>query len=168
MDAVVQVEPNKGRERPVGHSAFDATQDTVSLLSYEHTVLAHVELFSHHNHQVSFCRAAFNDFSIQFLLFSGTALSEAPCTQEVHMSSNLNFVQVPLNDIPSFCCVNCQLRAIDYHSLSIAIQPIHYPLNDPPFKFISLQFRDQDVTWDYDKSLTEVQVADISWSSVVD
>ena len=58
-------------------------------------------------------------------------------------------------------------RAIDHNSLTVAIQPILYPPNSPPFKSVSFQFRGQDVTWDCVKDLTEVQVEDISQSSLV-
>jgi len=39
-------------------------------------------------------------------------------------------------------------RAIDCNSLSATIQPIPYPLSGPPFKSVSLQFRDKDVVQD--------------------
>ncbi|KAK4806258.1 hypothetical protein QYF61_013402 [Mycteria americana] len=40
--------------------------------------------------------------------------------------------------------------AIDRNSLDAAIQPIPYPLNSPPIKSLSLQFREKDVVGDRD------------------
>ncbi|KAK4811013.1 LOW QUALITY PROTEIN: hypothetical protein QYF61_015717 [Mycteria americana] len=38
---------------------------------------------------------------------------------------------------------------VDFHPLDFTIQPIPYPLNGPPIKFVSLQFRVKDVVGDY-------------------
>ena len=57
--------------------------------------------------------------------------------------------------------------AIDQHSLGATFKPTPYPLNGLPTKSISLQFGDQDVMWDHVKDLTELQVDDIGWSSLV-
>ena len=46
--------------------------------------------------------------------------------------------------------------------LSAAFQPFPYLLDSPPFKSISLQFRDKDVLGDHVKGLAQVQVYDIS------
>lgn len=61
--------------RPPGHAVFDAAQDTTDLLGCKHTLLAHVQLFIHHNSQVFCSRAAFSDFS-QFALMPGIALTQ--------------------------------------------------------------------------------------------
>lgn len=45
--------------------------------------------------------------------------------------------------------------------LSGTVQPIPYPLNNPPIKSISLQCREKDVVWDHAKDLPEVQIRDI-------
>jgi len=57
-------------------------------------------------------------------------------------------------------------RAIDCNSLSVAIQPIPYPPSGPPINSMSLQFRGKDVAQDSVKSFAQVQVDDVSCSSV--
>lgn len=49
----------------------------------------------------------------------------------------------------------------------MTIQPILYPPNSTPFKFISHQLRDKDVVWDYIKGLAQAQVDDICCPSFV-
>ncbi|KAK4808555.1 hypothetical protein QYF61_009858 [Mycteria americana] len=56
---------------------------------------------------------------------------------------------------------------IDCYPLRVTIQPIPYPLNSPPIKSISLQFRGKDVVGDRVKGLTGVQIDDIRSSSLV-
>ncbi|KAK4826723.1 LOW QUALITY PROTEIN: hypothetical protein QYF61_010976 [Mycteria americana] len=50
---------------------------------------------------------------------------------------------------------------VDCYPLGATIQPIPYPLNSPPIKSISLQFREKDVVGDRVKGFTEVQIDDI-------
>ena len=56
---------------------------------------------------------------------------------------------------------------IDHHFLDIVLTWVPHPLNGTPIKFISFQFREKDVMGNYVKSLTEVQIDDISGSSPV-
>ncbi|KAK4831239.1 LOW QUALITY PROTEIN: hypothetical protein QYF61_016471 [Mycteria americana] len=56
---------------------------------------------------------------------------------------------------------------IDCYPLDAPIQPIPYPLNSPPIKSISLQFREKDVVGDQVKGFTEVQIDDIHCFSLV-
>ena len=53
-------------------------------------------------------------------------------------------------------------RAIDHNPLTVTFSPIPYPLNSPPFKSISLQFKVKDVAGNHTKDLAEVQTDDIS------
>jgi len=120
----------------------------------------------------------------------------------VYLDPTFKLVKVPLDGIPSICCINCttQLgvvfkfaegaldpiiyvidkdikgyqsqdgllghtthhqpppghRAIDHNLLDVTIQPIPCPLNSPPFKPISLQFREKDMVWNHVKGLAQV------------
>ncbi|KAK4818846.1 hypothetical protein QYF61_020065, partial [Mycteria americana] len=47
---------------------------------------------------------------------------------------------------------------VDCYPLDATIQPIPYPLNSPPIKSVSLQFREKDVVGDHVKGFTEVQI----------
>lgn len=58
----------------VAHGALDAAQNMAGFLGSEHTVLAHAQLFIHHNSQVLLHRAALNEFS-QTGLMSGIPLT---------------------------------------------------------------------------------------------
>ena len=51
-------------------------------------------------------------------------------------------------------------KVIDYSPLAVTFQPILYPPNSPPFKFVSLQFRDKGEVGDRIKDLAEVQLED--------
>ncbi|KAK4822945.1 hypothetical protein QYF61_023445 [Mycteria americana] len=121
LDAVLQVGSHQSRvegqnhlPRPAGHASFDAAQDTVGLLGCEHTVLAHVQLFTHQYPQVLLSRAALNPLIPQPVLIPGVALTQVQDLalglvepHEVHTGPLLQLVQVPLDDIPSFRHVNC-------------------------------------------------------------
>lgn len=48
--------------RPPGHPSLDTAQDTGGLLGYKCTLLAHVQLFTHHNPQVLLWRAVLKEF----------------------------------------------------------------------------------------------------------
>ncbi|KAK4821571.1 LOW QUALITY PROTEIN: hypothetical protein QYF61_023478 [Mycteria americana] len=97
---------------------------------------------------------------------------------EVHTGPLLQLVQVPPNDIPSFWRVKCTTQlgaicklaegafdlavnvidenieqhwsqgAVDRYPLDATIQPIPYPLNSPPIKSVSFQFREKEVVED--------------------
>ena len=56
---------------------------------------------------------------------------------------------------------------VGHYSLDATIQTIPYPLNSPPIKSISLQFRKKDVVGNHVKGLTEIQMDDIHSSSLV-
>ncbi|KAK4824907.1 LOW QUALITY PROTEIN: hypothetical protein QYF61_021422 [Mycteria americana] len=194
LEAVLQVGSHQSRvegqnhlPRPAGHTSFDAAQGTVGLLGCERTLLAHVQLFIHQYPQVLFHRAALNHIIRQLVLKPRIAPTQDPAfglvePHEVHTGPLLQLVQVPLDDIMSFWCVNCttQLGVIcklaesalnlavyvidenieqhwsqygplrdttsaDRYPLDATIQPIPCPLNSPPIKSISLQFREKDV-----------------------
>jgi len=76
--------------------------------------VAHVQLFIHQYSQVLLGRAALNPFIPQPLLILGVAptqmqdLALGPVKfHEVHTGLFLELVQVPLDSIQSFWCVNC-------------------------------------------------------------
>ncbi|KAK4831174.1 LOW QUALITY PROTEIN: hypothetical protein QYF61_015644 [Mycteria americana] len=197
LDTVLQMSSHQSRGEgqnhlpgPAGHSSFDAAQDTVGLRGCKHTLLAHVQLFVHQYPQVLFRRAALDHIVPQPVLKPRIAPTQDPALglaepHEVHTGPLLQLVQVPLNDIPSFWCVNCTTQlgvicklaeraldlavnvidenieqhwsqyrplrdtaSVDCHPLDATIQPIPYPLNSPPIKSISLQFREKDVVGD--------------------
>jgi len=86
----------------------------VGLLGCEHTLVAHVQLFIHQYHQVLPGRAAFKHFIPQPVLILGIAPTQVQdlasglvAPQEIHTGPLLKLVQVPLDGIPSFWCVNC-------------------------------------------------------------
>ncbi|KAK4820330.1 hypothetical protein QYF61_023563 [Mycteria americana] len=58
--------------------------------------------------------------------------------------------------------------AVDHCCLDVTIQPIPHPLNSPPIKSLSLQFREKDVVGDRVEGLMEVQIDDIQASSVIE
>jgi len=76
--------------------------------------VAHVQLFIPQYSQVLLSRAALNPFIPQPLLILGVAPTHVQDLalglvepHEVHTGPFLKFVQVPLDGIPSFWCVNC-------------------------------------------------------------
>lgn len=96
----------------------DAAQDVFGFLGCKRSVLAPVQLFIHKNPKVLLHRADLHDFFCQSVL-SGIALTQLQHLalaepQEVLMLPLLQFVQVPLDGIPSLCCASCtaQLYAI--------------------------------------------------------
>ncbi|KAK4831400.1 hypothetical protein QYF61_017531 [Mycteria americana] len=99
--------------QPAGHASCYAAQDMVGLLGYEHTLLAHVQLFIHQYPQVLLCRAALDHIIPQPVLILGVALTQVQDlalglveAHEVHMGPLLKLVQVPVDGIPSLRCVN--------------------------------------------------------------
>jgi len=67
-DTVVQVGPHKSQVEgdnhlplPVGHSFFNAAQNTVGLPGCKRVLLARVQLLVHQDPQVLFCRAALKE-----------------------------------------------------------------------------------------------------------
>ena len=60
---------------PAGHPSFDAAQDTVGLLGYKHTLLAHVQLFLYQDTEVLLCRAVFIMFFSRFVQITEIALA---------------------------------------------------------------------------------------------
>ncbi|KAK4831893.1 LOW QUALITY PROTEIN: hypothetical protein QYF61_020040 [Mycteria americana] len=87
-------------------------QDTVGLLGCERTLPAHVQLFIHQYPQVHFRRAALDHIIPQPVLKLRIAPTQDPAlvlveTHEVHTGPLLQLVQVPLDGILSFWCVNC-------------------------------------------------------------
>ncbi|KAK4827398.1 LOW QUALITY PROTEIN: hypothetical protein QYF61_017803 [Mycteria americana] len=57
--------------------------------------------------------------------------------------------------------------SVDHFPLDVTIQPIPHPLNSPPIKSLSLQFRKKDVVGDRVKGLIEVQIDNIRSSSLI-
>ncbi|KAK4818005.1 hypothetical protein QYF61_004118 [Mycteria americana] len=134
--------------RPAGHAAFDAAQDTVGLLGCQCTLLAHVQLFVHQYPQVLFRRAALNPIIPQPVLKPRIAPTQVqdPALglvepHEVHTGPLLQLVQVPLDDIPSFWHVICELAE---GALNLAVNVIdenieqhwsqYRPLRDTTFQ----------------------------------
>jgi len=86
----------------------------VGLLGCEHTLVAHVQLFIHQYPQVLLSKAALNTFISQPVLIAEVALTQVQDLalglvepHEVHTGPLLELVQVPLDGILSFWCVNC-------------------------------------------------------------
>jgi len=112
----VSPEQSRGPEsppRPAGHAALDAAQDMVGLLGYECMLLIPVQLFIPQYPQVLLCRAALHLFILQPVLIVGVALTQVQDLalglvepHEVHVGPLLEFVQVPLDGIPSLRRVN--------------------------------------------------------------
>ena len=79
----------------------------------KHTLSAHVQLFTHQHPQVLLGRVALNPFILQPVLIVGVALTQVQDLalglvepHEVHVGPLLEFVQVPLDGIPSLRRVN--------------------------------------------------------------
>lgn len=73
MDTVFQMGPHKGRAEedsplplPAGHSSCDGAQDTICILGYKSTLLAHV----HQDPDIILGRAAPQEFISQTVLIS--------------------------------------------------------------------------------------------------
>ena len=103
--------------QPAGHIAGDAAQGTVGLLGCEHTLLPHVQVLLHQQPQVLLLRAALNPFIPQPVLIPGVAPTHVQDLalglvepHEVHTGALLKFVQVPLDGIPFFWCVDCTIK----------------------------------------------------------
>jgi len=112
---------------------FGAAQDMVGLLACKCTLVAHVQLFTHQYPQVLLGRAALNPFTPQPVLIVGVALTQVKDfalglveLHVVHMGPLLKLVQVPLDCIPSFKCVNhtTQLGVI-WQLAQDALNPCH-------------------------------------------
>lgn len=95
----------------------DAAQDVFGFLGRRCSLLAPVQLFIHKNPKVLFHRTDLHEFFCQSVL-SGIALTQLQRLalvepQEVLMFPLLQFVQVPLDGIPSLCSsCTAQLYAI--------------------------------------------------------
>ena len=111
--------PHKGRAEgnnhhplPSGHPSSYAAQDTVGFLGCEHTLLALAQLFIHQNPQVLLIRLVLDEFFSQSVLIYGIAPVKVQHLalghvepHYVHVSPLLKLVQIPLDSIPSFCCI---------------------------------------------------------------
>jgi len=80
-------------------------------------LVAHVQLFIHQDSQVLLGRAALNPFFPLPVLIAGVASTQMHDLalglvepHEIHTSSLLQLVQVPLDGIPSFWCVDCSTQ----------------------------------------------------------
>ncbi|KAK4823689.1 hypothetical protein QYF61_005755 [Mycteria americana] len=92
-------------------------QDTVGLLACKHTLLAHIQLFTHQYPQVVLCRAALNPFTPQPVLILGLAPTQVRDLalglvepHEVYMGPLLKLVPVPLDGIPSLRHANLTIQ----------------------------------------------------------
>ena len=102
---------------PAGYAAFDATQDSVGFVGCELALTAHVQLFIHQYPQVLLGRAALKPFLPQTVLILGVVPTQMQDLalglvepHGVHTGSPLQLVQVPLDGILSFWCVNCSTQ----------------------------------------------------------
>ena len=105
---------SRGAESPPLTCWLDAAQDVVGLLGCERTLVGHVQLFIHQHSQVLLGRVAFNPVIPQPVLIPGVALTLMQDLalglvdpHDVHTGPLLQLVQVLLDGIPSFWCVNC-------------------------------------------------------------
>jgi len=108
------VKGQKPLPRPAGHVSLDAAQDMVGLLGCECTLVAHIKLFIQQYPQVLLSRTALNHIIPQPVLIVGVALTQMQDLalglvehHEVLTGPLPEFVQVPLDGIPSFWCVTC-------------------------------------------------------------
>ena len=99
---------------PAGHSAWDAAQDVVGLLGCERTLVCHAELLVNQHSQVLLSRATLSPLIPQPVLIVGAAPIQvhnlALGLVKPHQTRTgplLQPVQVPLNGILSFWCINC-------------------------------------------------------------
>ncbi|KAK4810863.1 hypothetical protein QYF61_008835 [Mycteria americana] len=176
LDAVLQVRSHQsGVEwqnhlpRPAGHASFDAAQDTVGLLGCERTLLAHVQLFIHQYpslywnrglpqprcrtlhlallNLMRFTQAHFSSLPRSLWMTSRpSGVSTAPLS--LVSSANLLRVHSISLSMSLMKILNSTGPTVDRYPLDATIQPIPYPLNSPPIKSISLQFREKDVAGD--------------------
>ncbi|KAK4818202.1 hypothetical protein QYF61_008586 [Mycteria americana] len=121
LDALLHVRSHQSRvkgqnhlPRPAGHASFDAAQDAVGFLGCKCTLLAHVQLFIHQYLQVLLRRAALYHIIPQPILKPRITPTQGqdPALglvepHEVRTGPLLQLVQVPLDGIPSFWCLNC-------------------------------------------------------------
>ena len=59
------------------------------------------------------------------------------------------------------------IQTLSHNSLNLILQPVFLPSNSPPIKCVSFQFDEKDVVWHCVKGLAEVEIDDISVSSLV-
>ncbi|KAK4829553.1 hypothetical protein QYF61_005222 [Mycteria americana] len=160
---------------PAGHAAFDAAQDTVGLLGCKHTLSVHVQLFIHQYPQpVLKPRIALTQVQDPavglvephevhmnpFLKLVQVPLGGIPSFWHVNCTTQLGVIcklaEGALNLAVNVIDENSEqhwsqygsLRdttPVDHYPLDGTIQPIPYPLNSPPIKSVSLQFRERDV-----------------------
>ncbi|KAK4827087.1 LOW QUALITY PROTEIN: hypothetical protein QYF61_014189 [Mycteria americana] len=104
-----------------------------------------------------FTQAHFSSLSRSLWMVSHPSdVSTAPLS--LMSSANLLRVHsIPLS-MSLMKILNSTGPTIDHYPLDATIQPIPYPLNSPPIKSISLQFREKDVVGDHVKGFTEVQI----------
>lgn len=103
-----RVEEQNHLLRPAGHAPLDSTQDTIGLLGYKCTLLAHVKSFISWHPQVLIFRTALKLFSAQSVSVLGIALSQAQDLALVLVEPHedgigppLKPVQAPLDGISS-------------------------------------------------------------------
>jgi len=108
-----RVEGQNHLPRPACHASLDVAQDMVGVLGCKRTLVAHVQLFICKYLQVLLSRSARNPFTPQPVLIAGVAPTQVQNfalglveSHEVHTGPFLELVQVPLDGIPSFWCLN--------------------------------------------------------------
>ena len=101
LGAVLQVGSQEGRvegehhvSRRASHTSLDATQDTVGLLGYMHTLMAHVESSINLNPKILLLRAALKPYRAQSISVLGFP-SNVPTSPSILVSS-ANFGKVLL------------------------------------------------------------------------
>lgn len=113
--------------QPDDHSSFDATQNT----GCKCTRPAHVQPFNDQFPQVILIRATLNPFITQPELLPGISLNQVLNfavglvePHDVAMNLLLKLFMVPLDDIPSFQCVNCTTQLdVLYKIAVVALNP---------------------------------------------
>ncbi|KAJ7422088.1 hypothetical protein WISP_39760 [Willisornis vidua] len=88
-------------------------KNTTGFLGCKHTLLAHVQPLAHQHPQVLLIRAAFDLFVSQPMLILGVGLTQVQHLvlglikpHEIFTGPLFKVAQVPLDDVPSFRCVN--------------------------------------------------------------
>lgn len=118
LDAALQMGTQRAEQRgritslPLLATSLDTDQDVFGFLGCRSTLLAPVQLFIHENPQNLLLQRVHLHELFCHSVLSGIALTQLQHLalvepQEVLMLSLPQFVQVPLDGIPSLCCVNC-------------------------------------------------------------
>lgn len=131
LDTVLQVASHKSRADGqdhlpclAGHSAFDATQDTVVVLGCQCTLLAHAELLVYQQPQALLLRAILSPLSAQYAFALGIALNSTVLFTNKDVQEHRTQYQALRNTTGQHFSLG--RLAIEISSLRMTIHPILY------------------------------------------